>query len=278
MYIVCPERIFNVFRHLIIAFQHELETEKLVIDNLRIFSLTNKNIILFGAQELCKFNEYIPFLRVNNVYLYNTEQLPSKNWDYMINMSKDYIKEWWDYSKVNINYLNITKPVKYLYFCYSKSLEIHPIYPLNKSVITFFGTHNQRRWEICSAFNDKLKPYNITLKYNASGNLINEVYDDYISRYSIYFNVHYYTPSILEIVRLTPLLCQGHIVITEHSNDEDLDNLFSPYVIWYEDIKDNIPLLLERIKTHDNEKLKNNFKLNLNFNKVLKDSNIFNLI
>jgi hypothetical protein len=267
-----------VFRHLIIAFQHELETEKLVIDNSRIFSLTNKNIILFGAQELCKFNEYIPFLRVNNVYLYNTEQLPSKNWDYMINMSKDYIKEWWDYSKVNINYLNITKPVKYLYFCYSKSLEIHPIYPLNKSVITFFGTHNQRRWEICSAFNDKLKPYNIILKYNASGNLINEVYDEYISRYSIYFNVHYYTPSILEIVRLTPLLCQGHIVITEHSNDEDLDNLFSPYVIWYEDIKDNIPLLLERIKTHDNEKLKNNFKLNLNFNKVLKDSNIFNLI
>jgi hypothetical protein len=195
-------------------------------------------------------------------------------------MSKDYIKEWWDYSNININYLKdkVDKPSKHIYFGYSKSLDISPIFPLDKSIITFFGTHNKRRWDICSEFYEKLKPYNITLKYNASGKLINEVYDDYISRHCIYFNVHYYIPSILEIVRLVPLLSQGHLVISEHSNDEELDDLFSPYIIWYEDIRENIPLLIQKIKNHDNEKLKNEFKLNLNFNNILKNFNISNLI
>lgn len=280
MYIVCPERILDVFRHLIISFQEELDLDNLIIDNHHIFSLKNQNIILFGAQELCKFPEYISFLRLNNVYLYNTEQLPSNNWDYMINVSKDHIKEWWDYSNINIDYLKdkIEKPFKHLYFCYSKALDIRSIFPLKKDIITFFGTHNERRWNICSEFYEKLKPYNINLKYNASGKLINEVYDDYISRHSIFFNVHYYTPSILEIVRIVPLLSQGHLVISEHSDDKELDDIFSPYIIWYEDIKDNIPLLLHKIETHDNEKLKNEFKSNLNFNQVLKNSNIFNLL
>jgi hypothetical protein len=280
MYIVCPQRIFDVFRHLIISFQEELEIEKIIVDNHHIFPLKNKNIILFGAQELCKFQDYIHFLRHNNVYLYNTEQLPSNNWDYMINMSKDYIKEWWDYSTVNINYLKDKAdiPTKYIYFGYSKALDIQPIFPLKKDTITFFGTHNQRRWDICSELYEKIKPYNITLKYNASGKLVNEVYDNYISRNCIYFNVHYYVPSILEIVRIVPLLSQGHLVISEHSNDEELDNLFSPYIIWYEDIRDNIPLLLQKIQNHDNQKLKNEFKTNLNFNKVLKNSNVFNLV
>ena len=280
MYIVCPERILDVFRHLIISFQEELDLDNLIIDNHHIFSLKNQNIILFGAQELCKFPEYISFLRLNNVYLYNTEQLPSNNWDYMINVSKDHIKEWWDYSNINIDYLKdkIEKPFKHLYFCYSKALDIRSIFPLKKDIITFFGTHNERRWNICSEFYEKLKPYNINLKYNASGKLINEVYDDYISRHSIFFNVHYYTPSILEIVRIVPLLSQGHLVISEHSDDKELDDIFSPYIIWYEDIKDNIPLLLHKIETHDNEKLKNEFKSNLSFNQVLKNSNIFNLL
>jgi len=281
MYIVCPQRIVDVFRHLIISFQEELDIpENIVIENSHIFSLKNQTIILFGAQELCKFKEYIPFLRQNNVYLYNTEQLPSTIWDYMIDMSKDYIKEWWDYSTVNINYLKdkLNKPTKHMYFCYSKALNLYPLYPLDKSVITFFGTHSQRRWDICSEFYEKLKPYDVSLKYNSSGKLINNIYDDYISRHCIYFNVHYYVPSILEIVRIVPLLSQGHLVISEHSNDEELDNLFSPYIIWYEDIRDNIPLLIEKIKTHDNEKLKNEFKLNLNFNKILKDSNVFDLV
>ncbi len=280
MYIVCPQRIFDVFRHIIISFQEELDIENLIIDNQHIFSLKNQHIILFGAQELCKFPEYISFLRHNNVYLYNTEQLPSNNWDYMVNVSKDSIKEWWDYSNINIDYLKdkLNKPVKHIYFGYSRALEISPILPLKKDTITFFGTHNERRWNICSEFYEKLKPYNINLKYNASGKLINEVYDDYISRHSIFFNVHYYTPSILEIVRIVPLLSQGHLVISEHSDDKELDDLFSPYIIWYEDIRDNIPLLIHKIQIHDNNKLKNEFKSNLSFNQVLKNSNIFNLL
>jgi hypothetical protein len=61
-----------------------------------VYRLINKKVILFGAQELCKYHEYITVLLFNDVYLYNTEQLQSRSWDYMIYRSLK-IKEWWDY-------------------------------------------------------------------------------------------------------------------------------------------------------------------------------------
>ena len=64
----------------------------------------NKKVILFGAQELCKYREYSSFLLFNDIYLYNTEQLQSSSWDYMIYGSLK-VKEWWDYSLKNIDYL-----------------------------------------------------------------------------------------------------------------------------------------------------------------------------
>lgn len=275
MYIVCPQRIRDVFRHLIISFQAELEIENVIFDVSAILSLANQDVILFGAQELCKYIEYVSFLKSNNVYLYNTEQLPSTKWDYMINASKDHITEWWDYSNINIEYLKhrLCKPAKHIYFCYSKAMDISPSLPLKKDTITFFGTHNERRKNICCEFDEKLKPYNITLNCDFSGKLMNEAYDDYISKHCIFFNVHYYSPSILEIVRIVPLLSQGHLVISEHSEDKELDDLFSPYITWYEDIKDDIPSLIRKIESHDNEKLKNEFTSSLPFSQVLKKSN-----
>ncbi len=273
--IVCPERIKDVFRHIILAFQHELKIINIIYDTNDIFKLMNKNIILFGAQELCKYYEYSSFLLFNDIYLYNTEQLQSTAWDYMILKSLR-IKEWWDYSIVNINYLqkyNISLKTKHIYFGYSDSLVLPLKGNLNKTSITFFGTHHDRRFNLCHTLQSKLSN-NITVKYNTSGNLYKEVYDNYISSNIIYLNIHYYTPSILEIIRIVPLLCQGHLVITEHSDDQHLDNIFNPYVVWSEDIIDNIPLLEDKIKNHDNKKLQEKFKNELNFKNILKSHNL----
>ncbi len=272
--IVCPERIKEVFRHLILSFQYELKIHCIIYDIQDIFKTVNKKVILFGAQELCKYQDYSAFLLFNEIYLYNTEQLQSTVWDYMIYHSLK-VKEWWDYSLVNINYLknnNLPIKIKHIFFGYSEALEVPLNKVLNKSTITFFGTHHERRYQICNTLQNKLT--NIEVKYNTSGNLYKEVYNDYISKNMVYLNIHYYIPSILEIVRIVPLLCQGHLVITEKSNDEHLDKLFEPYVIWLEDIIENIPLLEDKIKNHDNEKLKEKFKNELNFKDLLKSLNL----
>lgn len=272
--IVCPERIKEVFRHLIISFQYELKISSSLYDIKDIFKLMNKKVILFGAQELCKYHEYSSFLLFNDVYLYNTEQLQSKSWDYMVYTSLK-VREWWDYSLTNIEYLkqhNFPVKTKHIYFCYSEVLEVPLNKELNKSSITFFGTHHERRYNLCNTLQNNFS--NIEVKYNTSGNLYKEVYDDYISRNMIYLNIHYYVPSILEIVRIVPLLCQGHLVITEKSDDKNLDNLFEPYVVWFEDIINNISLLEDKIKNHDNQKLKDKFKNELNFKNLLKSFNL----
>jgi hypothetical protein len=267
--IVCPDRIKNVFSHLIMCFEYSIRTT--TIYNVEdILKTTNKKVILLGAQELCKYKEYSFFLFSNEVYLYNTEQLQSRNWDYMIVKSFN-IKQWWDYSLVNIEYLKencFPVDIKHIYFGYSPILELPLKEELNKNIITFFGTHHERRYALCNKLQENLikKGSNIIVKYNTSGELYKDLYDNYISSHMIYLNVHYYTPSILEIVRIVPLLCQGHLVITEHSDDKQLDAMFNPYVIWLEDVLENIDILLDRIKTHDNKKLKEEFKNNLEFN------------
>ena len=273
--IVCPDRIKDVFRHLILAFQYELKISSILYDVNNIFKLINKKIILFGAQELCKYREYSTFLLFNDVFLYNTEQLQSKSWDYMIYTSLK-VREWWDYSLTNIEYLqdnNFPIKTKHIYFGYSEVLEVPLKEELNKKSLTFFGTHHDRRYILCNTLQQKLGD-EYEVKYNTSGNLYKEVYDDYISKNMIYLNIHYYVPSILEIVRIVPLLCQGHLVITEKSNDKHLDNLFEPYVIWLEDIINNIPLLDDKIKNHNNQKLKEKFKNELNFKNILKSFNL----
>jgi hypothetical protein len=268
--IVCPDRIKNVFIHLIMYFQYSLKIEDVIYNIEDILKVQSKKVILFGAQEVCKYGKDYPlFLFFNEVYLYNTEQLQSRNWDYMIVRSLN-IKQWWDYSIVNIQYLQqncFPLETRHIYFGYSPILEL-PLKSLDKNIITFFGTHHERRYNLCNKLQENLvkEGSNIIVEYNTSGNLYKEVYDEYISTHMIYLNIHYYTPSILEIVRIVPLLCQGHLVITEHSDDEYLDSLFNPYVIWLEDVIENISILLDRIKNHDNKKLKEEVKIKLNFN------------
>jgi hypothetical protein len=270
--IACPSNIYNYFKHLIITFQYELEVPLVITDISQILNLTSKKIILFGSQGLTYIDNYQNFLSNNKIYLYNTEQLPSGKWDYIINSN---IEEWWDYSLVNISYLQnklFNKPMKHLPFCYSPILEL-PLKHLNRNSITFFGTHHPRRQDICNNFHNALYKYNILVNYNTSGNLMNESYDEFVKENMVYLNIHYYIPSILEIVRITPLLSQGHLVISERSNDEYLDRLFSPYIVWIEDLylpdgSINVPYLLYIINNHDNNKLRETFK-KLNFKNIL---------
>ena len=254
--VVCPERIVTVFRHLIKVFCYELNISRIETDVNVILSLRDEKVILFGAQELCKYYGYSMFLKSNSVYLYNTEQLQSGVWDYFINLSCG-VKEWWDYSNVNISYLTrFNYTCKHVPFLYSKALELDLSERLNKDKITFFGTHHPRREEICN----RLRNMEIDVEYNISGTLVDKEYDDYIRENGVYVNIHYYTPSILEIVRITPLLSQGHFVISERSDDKELDALFGDCVVWLDDIfTKGKEWLSSKIREHNNKEMKEKF-------------------
>jgi hypothetical protein len=99
-------------------------------------------------------------------------------------------------------------------------------------------------------------------------NKYNEEYDEMITTYGVYLNLHFYDPSILEIVRLVPLLAQGHLVISEKSADQHLDQMFAPFVVWLDEIQD-YKHLKEIIQQHDPIELQQRFQQTFAFQQFL---------
>jgi hypothetical protein len=305
----CYSDIFYFFEHIIKAFQYEFNQLNIsceICTDINIFlnrdnCNNNSYYILFGGQNICQHPNFNSFLKNNKVIIYNTEQLQSMRWDYFIHSVVENCYEWWDYSNLNIRYLtnkigrnklaNGLK-IKHIYFGYSKCLELLSVddfdsnltktQKLNKDKILFFGTYHERRREICEKLNSKLincsnnGSNNLTVEFDVSHTIKGEKYNQIVSANMIYLNLHFYIPSILEIVRIVPLLCQGHLVITERSDDKEMDELFSPYVIWLDEVIDDIDYLKKVIENHDNNRCKEKFSKEINFREILV-KNLFDL-
>jgi hypothetical protein len=278
IYICCYNKVIHYFIHIIDCILYELNllnkscSFSSNLDEFLLFS--NKTIILFGGHNILYNSNFSSFLKNNNVYIFNTEQLQSQKWNYFIEGVKNDIAGWIDYSNLNLRYLkqfglSKDKRVKHIYFGYSKCLSlIKDNSNLNKTNIIFYGCHHDRRKQICDKLNVKLKEkgLNLNVIYDTSNSIVGDKYNNVINENMIYLNIHYYIPSILEIVRIVPLLSNGHLVITERSDDKEMDELFSPYVVWLDDVINNIEYLNEIINKHDNKKLQKAFSENVKFN------------
>jgi len=295
IYIVCPKRILKYFTHLIDSFSHELKEfflhikVNIVTDVDKIFDLQNSLIILFGLQEFQKFPNVPQFFSKNKIIVYNTEQLQSKQWDFMINHTYPFILEWWDYSQNNIDYIQIHYPsiwTRYVTFGYSKAIDLclneGDVLNINRKTLSFFGTDHERRFNICMDLNMALEPFKKNVKYITSDILYGQAYNQYISTNSIFLNIHYYTPSILEVVRIVPLISQGHLVISERSDDTTLDRLLDPFIVWLDPTrlkeKAYIEELVAKINNHNPFKLKDMVIQNLAFRDFLEHSGAFETI
>lgn len=261
--IYCPRSVYCVFYLQISALKHELSAifgyEILCTDNFETINRTDI-VICFGFQIMVSTLKIKNICTGYNIIIYNTEQLHTKNWGYLIYYMRNAL-EIWDYSKKNIQTLidNGIHNVRYVPFGYSAAYELIDNMDddnrYDKS-LTFIGALNQRR----SLYQKKLsRDYQVNIHY---GSCYFEDYSNLLKQKGIFINIHYYSPAILEIVRIVPLICNKCCVISEYSNDPDLDTLFLNYVNMIDldtDYGDKLSYIMENAQNIANENY-NKFK------------------
>lgn len=180
--------------------------------------------IIFGM------NDFISQIVPNNYIVYQLEQTTGHDESkWFSHTYLDYLKnaiEVWDYSL--INYQNLKKigiqKIKYVPLQYMSILNEITHLPDKDIDVLFYGSINQRRQQII----DQLVANG--LKVVVKTNLWRQERSDLISRSKIVINIHYYEHSILESTRLSYLLSNQCVVVSEVSQDPILDKWHSPYL------------------------------------------------
>ena len=179
--------------------------------------------IIFGM------NDFNSPVTPHNYIVYQLEQTTGQDqsgW-----FSPTYLKylkeaiEVWDYSVVN--YQNLQKlgikKVRYVPLQYMPILK--EIQPVPKEIdLLFYGLLNQRRQDLLDQLTQK------GLKVVVKSHLWNEERSGLIAKSKVILNLHYYDHSILETTRLSYLLSNRCVVVSEKSHDPILDRWHQPYV------------------------------------------------
>jgi len=225
IYIGCPRYCYKIFYPIINALSLELNDlnfpSSIIIFEDGKCSLQQSLLILFGAQHLINLEDTISS---NTVILYNLEQLIWKRWDPLLDRLKS-IHQIWDYSSQNIHYLSIHYPhisthhVPIGYSPHFNNTSQNNTSQNNK--IGFVGNLSERRIKILE-----------NLKQQHEITILNHHYfqqlQDSLENIDTILNIHFHPDnSILEVVRILPLLCQHKKIISEFSNDPELDKMFS---------------------------------------------------
>ncbi|MDR1997302.1 MAG: hypothetical protein LBQ83_03160 [Candidatus Margulisbacteria bacterium] len=120
----------------------------------------------------------------------------------------------WDYSAANIDFLRGEGiPAGYLPIGYHEKLELIPRADQQDIDILFYGSLNERRRKILIQLMDR------GLKVEVLPNIYGTPRDKYIARAKIVLNIHYYETKIFESARISYLLNNKILVITENSVD-----------------------------------------------------------
>jgi len=233
IYIACPIYCHKVFYIIMEALEKELVSMnysvavEMLHDNKCY--IENHIIILFGPQHLQNLSETI---QKNNVIVFNLEQLISTNWDSLLHQLNNVVCIW-DYSSLNLEYTKQRFPsIRQLHvlvpFGYSNSFQNPNISSLPKSLIrdriAFIGNMSKRRYEIIERL-QKIVPVDVYDHHYY------HLYEEVVDRYETFLNLHFHEdPNILEIVRILPLLVNNRKVISERSNDHEIDETVAPVV------------------------------------------------
>jgi len=226
------------------ALEYELSALKYptkIVDNLTQMKLNNDDIlILFGFQAMVKDSSIMELVKTHKTIVYNSEQL-HVGWDSILNNLKD-VDCVWDYSKENIKLLQKRgfNKVYHVPLGYSDTYLNDTDKYRDYTKIIFIGAENTRRTNILNTIE-----YPIVKYHNAFG----KAYDEVLFNYGLFINIHFYSPAILEIFRIVPLLSNGCTVISERSMDSHLDSLYGEYITFFDNvsqIKDLIPKAIEK--------------------------------
>lgn len=128
----------------------------------------------------------------------------------------------WDYSAQNVQKLRdagckraVHCPVGYV----EGMRKVEPLNSKEEDIdVLFYGALNDRRKDIIIALE------NSGLKVTTLFNVYGKSRDDFIARAKIVLNIHFYEPSVFEIVRVSHLLASGKCVVSESGScDFDLE-------------------------------------------------------
>ena len=131
----------------------------------------------------------------------------------------------WDFSISNVNMFK-KMGLENIHFIPTRVpmcpfFDFNKIKPVQDIDVLFYGAKHQRRSHIENLL--KKKGLKVVFRYY---NLFGKDRDDLIHRSKVVLNIHYYMESSLETHRIEYLCSKGKCVLSEYSNDHELDNLY----------------------------------------------------
>ena len=244
--IVSPPAMIYISNILLNIFKNKSNYKCIIINHDELYFYIKKYeknincIFLIYCLFLCK--NILPILPINRYIIYNLEQHNNnslnnnyydiKNEIYQLYKNSLFNLDYCDQNinffkkqKIEVNYLPI--PISNIILNYKKSF-------IKKYDIVFVGSLNERRENILNLLKKKYKVYIVNNKHNTK--LVN-IY----KKSKILLNIHYYDNAILERCRINEALYNNIYIISEKSNDEDLNihNDYNKIVKFIDNIKDN---------------------------------------
>ncbi len=178
--------------------------------------------IVLGANEIgLYFDTKLEVLNLpDDSIILNLEQVDTDS-VWMTDSYIDILRKYrtWDYSEQNVVKfalmgINVERicPIGHV-----KELERVPVIANKDIDVLFYGLINERREKIIEGLRDR------GLKVVASTNLFGENRDALISRSKLILNVHFYKAKVLELVRISYLLTNGCVVVSETGAESKIE-------------------------------------------------------
>jgi len=154
-------------------------------------------------------------LKSYHYIVYQLEQLGSKEFPFSSNMERILRQavQVWDYSHKNILFLeNLGISARYLVPGYHRNLEMVPADTRRTIDVLFYGSIAERRRKALTQLSERCK---LKILFGVYG----EKRDQWICRSQVVLNVHHYSQQIFEAVRVSYLLNNGVLVISEEAEN-----------------------------------------------------------
>jgi hypothetical protein len=246
------------FQEVALLLKHSFESLGIECD-MKVNELAADRINVILGYHLLKF---APALLKNRYIPYQLEQLDEKEGWYSENIRQllENAYELWDYSEENIEFLSrLGLTAKHLPIGYHENLEMIRHESQKDTDVLFYGSIGDRRKAIIDELSKCAKVKTLFGVYGKER-------DTFISRSRIILNVHYYSTKIFEAPRISYLLNNRCLVVSEISPVNPytaVDMCLVPYDKIVETCRHflNHPVDMERARNDTYARFKKNYPM-----------------
>jgi hypothetical protein len=201
--------IAEALHHALLALGHDsVLTSRLDLDNRRTIVLGGNHLLHYGLEP------------PKNPIFYNLEQLGNDSPWMAIPEFVDFFRRYanWDYSQANIEYLAALGLPRPTYVPIGYVPELTRITPAPEDIdVLFYGVLSERRYAVLRDLHDR------GLRVKWLSGAVGASRDAWIARSKIVVNIHYWEAKIFEIARVSYLLANRRVVVSETGTDPTLE-------------------------------------------------------